>query len=66
MVEPEKEKEKEKEQEKERRVVDSSLAAAVSQITNFTDSYLGDLDPVLQDDIIRRANGLPSNLIPPK
>ena len=64
VVEPEKEKEKEK--EKEGRVVDSGLAAAVGQITNFTDSYLGDLDPVLQDDIIRRANGLPSNLIPPK
>ena len=62
VVEPEKEKEK----EKEGRVVDSGLAAAVGQITNFTDSYLGDLDPVLQDDIIRRANGLPSNLIPPK
>ena len=63
VVEPEKEKEKEK--EKERRVVDSGLAAAIGQITNFTDSYIGDLDPVLQDDIIRRANGLPSNLTPP-
>ena len=56
----------EPEKEKERSVVEGGLAAAVDQITNFADPYLGDLDPVIQDDLIRRANGLPSNLITPK
>ena len=34
------------------------MAADGSQITNYTDLYI--LDPVIQDDVIRRANGLKS------
>ena len=54
------------EPEKERRAGEGGLAAAAGQITHFTDPNIGDLDPVLQDDVIRRANSLPSNLVPPK
>ena len=64
-VEPEKEKNVEKNREKEKEKEgeeDAWKAAAAGQVTNFTDPYLGGLDPVLQDDVIRRANGLPSNL----
>ena len=54
------------EPEKERKEVEGGMAAAAGQITHFTDPNIGDLDPVLQDDVIRRANSLPSNLVPPK
>ena len=39
------------------------MAADGLQITNYKDLYIGDLDPVIQDDMIRRANSPKSNLI---